>query len=196
MRLTTRPTNEPASPDVGKWRPMLARGGAVWIEHERNCARWMHRASAHAWALWLFRAVSWLGDGPIWIGVAMGIVLWGGVHSSACLLRLAGMGLINLAIYRVLKRSTSRSRPFKACPGIRVCAPALDEYSFPSGHILHAVAFGIVLCAYYPGLRWPLAVYTVLVALSRVILGLHYPSDVVAGALLGALTAWGTLNTL
>ena len=58
---------------------------------------------------------------------------------------------------------------------------------------LHAVAFSIVAIAFYPVLAWLLVPFTLLVAASRVVLGLHYPSDVLAGAALGALIARGAL---
>jgi undecaprenyl-diphosphatase len=63
--------------------------------------------------------------------------------------------------------------------------PALDRFSFPSGHTMHAVAFSLIAATTFPELAWPLWSFTVLVALSRPMLGLHYPSDVLAGALLG-----------
>jgi undecaprenyl-diphosphatase len=67
--------------------------------------------------------------------------------------------------------------------------PALDRYSFPSGHTLHAVSFTILATASFPQLTWLLAPFATLVAASRVVLGLHYPTDVAAGALIGALLA-------
>jgi undecaprenyl-diphosphatase len=67
--------------------------------------------------------------------------------------------------------------------------PPLDRYSFPSGHTLHAVSFTMVLCGYFPVMIWVLLPFTLLVALSRMILGLHYPSDVLAGAFIGAMLA-------
>lgn len=51
----------------------------------------------------------------------------------------------------------------------------LDEFSFPSGHTLHAVAFSLVAMAHYPVLAWALVPFTASVAVSRVVLGLHYP---------------------
>ena len=70
----------------------------------------------------------------------------------------------------------------------------LDRYSFPSGHPLHAVSFSILLVSYYPGLAWLVIPFVVLVALSRLVLGLHYISDVLAGGLIGALLATASLH--
>jgi len=72
---------------------------------------------------------------------------------------------------------------------VRAGAEPLDAFSFPSGHTLHAAAFSIIAISYYPALAWLLIPFSVLVALSRVVLGLHYPSDVLAGAALGAIIA-------
>ena len=69
---------------------------------------------------------------------------------------------------------------------IRVCVPSLDEFSFPSGHTLHSVACSVVLTAYYPMLGWVASPFTLLVASSRIVLGLHYPSDVLDSGLLRA----------
>jgi undecaprenyl-diphosphatase len=89
----------------------------------------------------------------------------------------------------MLKRGTSRPRPYQALRGIAPGARVLDAFSFPSGHTLHAVAFTLVAGAYYPGLTPIVAAFALLTALSRVMLGLHYPSDVLAGAALGGLIA-------
>jgi len=61
----------------------------------------------------------------------------------------------------------------------------LDEFSFPSGHTLHAVIFTLVAIHYYPMLSVALIPFSILIGLSRPILGLHYPSDVLVGALIG-----------
>ena len=74
-------------------------------------------------------------------------------------------------------------------PGINLAMPPLDRYSFPSGHTLHAVSFAWQAIAHFPALSWILVPAASLIALSRVVLGLHYPTDVLAGAAIGALLA-------
>jgi undecaprenyl-diphosphatase len=99
------------------------------------------------------------------------------------------VGAIGSATYAMVKRGTSRPRPYETLREIAAHARALDAFSFPSGHTLHAVAFALVAGAYYPRLVPILAGFALLTGLSRVMLGLHYPSDVLAGAALGALIA-------
>ena len=65
----------------------------------------------------------------------------------------------------------------------------MHDHSFPSGHTLHAVLFTVIGAQYAPGLIWVLAPFTALVAVSRVVLGLHYPTDVLAGGAIGAVLA-------
>ena len=89
-----------------------------------------------------------------------------------------------------------RERPYVTFAGILAGTPPLDRYSFPSGHTLHAVCFAVLGSHYLPELALPLAGFAVLVALSRVVLGLHYPTDVAAGALLGGGLAFASLEVV
>ena len=103
-------------------------------------------------------------------------------------------GLVSTVLYKLIKHKTLRLRPFNVYPSIVCNGHALDQCSFPSGHTLHAVSFSIVAVAYFPALIWLVLPFTVLVALSRPILGLHYPSDVLVGALIGALLATASFS--
>lgn len=154
----------------------------------RLCLR-VNRTCERPPVLMLFAAVSRLGDGLFWYGLMLLLPVLHGAEGLAASTRLAAAALLGMAIYRLLKERLARERPCKLHPHIRAGARALDRYSFPSGHTLHAVSFTIIATAAFPALGWLLVPFTVLVAMSRVFLGLHYPSDVVAGALIGVALA-------
>lgn len=142
----------------------------------------------------MFRLVSRLGDGPIWFGLMTLLALFGGETGAKAALHLALIGLICLLLYRGLKRWTKRPRPFARHLSIQAHIAPLDEFSFPSGHTLHATSFSIVACSYFPALCWVLLPLALLIALSRIVLGLHYPSDVLAAIAIGATLAAGSLS--
>jgi undecaprenyl-diphosphatase len=158
-------------------------------ELDRRWALSLHRGAARPALRRLLQVCSRLGDGPLWFSAVAALPLFGGPAAWRCAAWLLVVGAVNLLIYTALKRWTCRARPFDGCPGIQACTRALDPFSFPSGHTLHAVSFTLLLSAPYPALAWPLWLFTLLVAASRVVLGLHYPSDVLVGALIGAATA-------
>jgi undecaprenyl-diphosphatase len=137
----------------------------------------------------LFRGISRLGNGVFWYALMASLPIVYGAAAWPTVARMAAAGVLGLAIYKWLKLRTSRPRPFQVYAAISAAAPALDRFSFPSGHTLHAVSFSLVAAAGFPELAAILFPFAVLIAASRPILGLHYPSDVLAGALLGALVA-------
>ena len=141
-----------------------------------------------------FALVSRLGDGPFWYALMAAMVLLDGTRGLRASAHLALTGVVALALYTGLKRWTRRPRPFASDVRIRAWVAPLDEFSFPSGHTLHAVAFTLVAVAHYPPLAWLLLPFTASVAASRVALGLHWPSDVLAAVVLGtglaSLSLW------
>ena len=143
-----------------------------------------------------FALISRLGDGVFWYVLMAALIVVDGMAGLAASAHLAVTGVISLALYKLLKRWTRRPRPFASDLRIRAWVAPLDEFSFPSGHTLHAVAFSIVAIAYYPALAFLLVPFTACVAVSRVVLGLHYPSDVLAafgiGSLLATISLWTT----
>ena len=152
------------------------------------CIR-INRTSRNLWIRRLFRLISRLGDGLFWYAVMLGILLGQGSGGFLPSLHMALVGVFGAVLYKWLKQKTLRPRPYEVHQDIWLTGIPLDRFSFPSGHTLHAVAFTTVALVYYPALASLLVPFAVMVGLSRVILGLHYPSDVLAGALIGLLLA-------
>lgn len=166
-----------------------------WLRLRANDAAWCLRTNGlctRIAARRYFSLVSRLGDGPFWYALIAAFALLGGTAGRAAALHMAAIGLVSLVLYKGLKRWTRRPRPFASDVRIRAWIAPLDEFSFPSGHTLHAVGFSIVALAYAPALAWLLVPFTLSVAASRVVLGLHYPSDVAAATGIGGGLAIGS----
>lgn len=140
-----------------------------------------------------FLTISRLGDGVFWYALMAALVLFEGIDGLVAATHMAATGAVALLLYKRLKRWTRRPRPFAADGRIRAWVAPLDEFSFPSGHTLHAVAFSVVAVAHYPVLAWLLVPFAASVAVSRVVLGLHYPSDVLAATGIGVALASASL---
>jgi len=153
----------------------------------RLCRR-LNRGVQHRWVRVVFMTASRLGDGVVWYALMLALpLIYGaaGLRVAAIMLATSAVGL---ALYKFLKHTFVRERPFIRHAGISLAGAPLDRYSFPSGHTLHAVAFTWQACAAFPELGCLLLPLALAIAASRVILGLHYPTDVLVGAVLGALT--------
>jgi len=175
------------------FRPKLA----LYAHHRLNrlAARehaWLERLNGvrlPRWSVALLRLASRLGDGVFWYVLMGALVAWYGFAALPAVLHMGVAALAGTLLYKWLTGATERPRPYQVCPSILCLTAPLDRFSFPSGHTLHAVIFSLVATTYYPALGWLVWPFTALVAASRMVLGLHYVSDVVAGALIGASIA-------
>lgn len=154
----------------------------------------LNRYSSSRKVALFFKVISRLGDGWIWYVSAL--LLWWlkGIGYSLQMLYLLNGFVVGLLIYKVLKRKTTRPRPYQVHQAVVLGERPLDHFSFPSGHTLHATVLTILMGYVAPVLLWLLLPFTVLVAISRVILGLHYPTDVLAGAAIGGTLAVLLIN--
>jgi undecaprenyl-diphosphatase len=142
----------------------------------------------------LFRAASRLGDGVFWYALMTALLLHFGTDALPVVLRMLGSAAAGTAIYKLIKHKTLRPRPYCVHPDIACTGKILDQFSFPSGHTMYATSFSVILVYYFPWLAGLVVPFSLMVAMSRPILGLHYPSDVVAGAALGGSLAACTLH--
>jgi len=172
--------------------PARVLGAIAWLDQaELTACRRFNRTVRTAGLLRVFQIASRLGDGVLWYTLIATLALFFGTVGQLVALQCAAAGAAGLAIYRGLKNVLVRERPYMTHAAIVCAGKPLDRFSFPSGHTLHAVSFTVVVCSSLPMLAVVLVPVAVLIALSRVVLGLHYPSDVVAGGLLGALIGTG-----
>jgi undecaprenyl-diphosphatase len=135
------------------------------------------------WLNWLFIGLSWIGTwGAVWLAIALVLtVIWRrpSIFVTVLVADVAADVLAELG-----KVIVHRHRPFEHQLG-----PASSTHSFPSGHTATSFACATVLSSVAPRWRVPFFVLAALIGFSRVYNGMHYPTDVLAGAVLGVLTA-------
>lgn len=107
--------------------------------------------------------------------------------------KIAAIGVIILILvsdqtgYHILKELIKRIRPCNELADVLTPLGCTGSYSFPSNHALNNFAAATFYYRLYPDLKWTLFITASLVAISRVYLGLHYPSDILGGAILGII---------
>ena len=152
------------------------------------CLR-LNRGASYGALRALCQVASRLGDGVIWYALILLLPLLYGSAGVKPALLMAFIGALGVILYKAVKHTLVRERPFITHSSISMVGAPLDRYSFPSGHTLHAVSLTWLAVAHFPELGWVLVPLAALIAASRVVLGLHYPSDVLAGAGIGAALA-------
>ena len=135
------------------------------------------------------RAVSFTGDGYLYVLLAILLPLVFPVPGKQFLLTALLCFLIELPLYWMLKRSFKRRRPFLVVQALAPLLKPSDEFSFPSGHTTAAFMMAGLISVFFPAASIAMYVWASMVGMSRVMLRVHFISDVMAGVLLGTCIA-------
>jgi undecaprenyl-diphosphatase len=125
------------------------------------------------------------GDGWLWYAMGLVILALGGKTRFEALGAAGVSSALSVLLFSQLKRLTGRRRPCQIAPHCWATLLPPDQFSFPSGHTMTAFAVAIPLSLFYPTLSIGLLFCALSIAMSRILLGMHFLSDVVAGALIG-----------
>src|SRR5262250_1750439 len=149
---------------------------------------------AVARSIWTI-TVTRLGDGWIWYALGFLLLAFGGPQRFAAVCAAGAAAVLGIFVFKALKHLSQRPRPCQIEPHCwsKVLPP--DKFSFPSGHTMTASSVAIVLTYFYPHLEFPLIFLALSIALSRIVLGMHFVSDVLAGIILGVALGCCSLTT-
>ncbi len=145
---------------------------------------WCLRRKRRELLVRLSRLASFTADGPLYV-IAGLIFLYQERWQMAQLIALAFV--LERASYKFFKSTFRRNRPPDAIPGYKSEVIPSDQFSFPSGHTSAAFLMAGLLSFFYPLAAWLLFPWACSVGVARVMLGVHFPSDILAGALMGSV---------
>jgi len=168
----------------------LARAKSTLSMPDHRLMVRVNRWRAPRWFRWWMLGATRAGDGWLWALVGLAVLC----SSDAMRFRAveaAGLAVCaGVAIFLKVKHVFCRQRPRDIEPHCWAHIVTKDKFSFPSGHSTTAFAVAICLGSFYPEIRMPLLLLAANVAASRVIVGMHFLSDVVVGSGMGALLGY------
>jgi undecaprenyl-diphosphatase len=162
-----------------------------WLETgDHRLMRRLNRWTPPRWMrLWMVAATRG-GDGWLWWAMGLVIAIAGGperLRALVAALLAVGAGI---ALFIQVKRACRRRRPCAMEPHCWATLLPPDQFSFPSGHTITAFAMATSLSVFYPAMLLGLLFCALSVAASRIVLGMHFLTDVIAGAALGGLLGY------
>ncbi|MFB3779273.1 MAG: phosphatase PAP2 family protein [Bryobacteraceae bacterium] len=163
---------------------------------DHRLMRRVHRWRPPRWfRIWMVFATRG-GDGWLWCLLGLLVLLYAGPEGLVALAAAALATGTGIALFVYLKRKARRKRPCHVEPHCwsKILPP--DRFSFPSGHSITAFAVTLPIGLFYPPLMAGLLFCAFSVAMSRILLGLHYLSDVVAGSAIGSMLGYAAFRLL
>ena len=167
----------------------MALAKTVWGHIQNRDHRVMRRVNrwkAPRWIRYWMIAATRVGDGWIWYSLGVMLLLFGGPHRFAGVGAAGSAAIVGIFVFKALKKISRRQRPCQLEPHCWSSVLPPDQFSFPSGHTMTAFSIALVISYYYPGFEGALYFLAASIAISRVVLGMHFLSDVLAGAILGS----------
>jgi len=160
----------------------------LWGYIDRRDHRLMRRLNrwrAPRWIrIWMLAATR-LGDGWIWYGLGLMLLAHGGPQRFSAVGAAGAAAVLGIFVFKALKRLSHRQRPCQIEPHCWSNVLPPDQFSFPSGHTMTASSIAIVVSYFYPALEGVLFFLALSIAVSRIVLGMHFLSDVLAGVVMG-----------
>ena len=150
---------------------------------------WLFRSGERYLLIPPARAISRSGDGYLHVLIPL-LLLGMGMERVGDLVLMVVLALaIERPLYWVLKNSLKRRRPAQYVPGFHSMIVASDQFSFPSGHSSAAFLLVTCLCVLYGAPAAAMLLWACAVGFSRILLGVHFPGDIIAGASMGITAA-------
>ncbi len=175
----------------------MAVARTVWNQIQSSDHRLMkrvHHWPAPRWFRIFMTCATRLGDGWLWYAIGIVLAFFGGPLRFSAIGAAGSAAVLGILLFRFLKRVSKRQRPCELEPHCWSITLPPDQFSFPSGHSITAFAVAVVLGSFYPDLQLCLLLAATSIAASRIILGMHFLSDVLAGSAIGALLGYGCLH--
>jgi undecaprenyl-diphosphatase len=161
----------------------------VWGFIENRDHRIMRRFNnwrAPRWIRFWMLTATRMGDGWLWYSLGAMLLAFGGSRGFLAFGAASSAAIVGILVFKVLKRLSHRPRPCQFQPHCWAKVLPPDQFSFPSGHTMTAFSIALVVSYFYPGLEWPLYFLAISIGLSRLVLGMHFLSDVLDGAVIGS----------
>ncbi|HTA44431.1 MAG TPA: phosphatase PAP2 family protein [Bryobacteraceae bacterium] len=168
----------------------FARAKSTLFAPDNNLMRRLNRWRAPRWFRWWMLAATRAGDGWLWGLVGIAVLLSPGSERFRAVEAAGCAVACGILLFHFLKRKVCRVRPKDIEPHCWAKIVTRDKFSFPSGHSTTAFAVALSIGSFYPEIMPLLLLLAANVAISRVIVGMHFLSDILAGSGIGALLGY------
>ena len=167
----------------------------AFFQLDGNILLWIQEYIRNDFLTPIFKFITSLGDdGLIWIAIAVLLLCIKKYRKVGLMVSTSLLGSLIFNNF-ILKNIVARPRPYTVLENLTILIPEPGEFSFPSGHTSSSFAAGVVLYLMLPkkyGI--PAMILAFLIGISRLYVGVHYPTDVIGGMVMGAILAVATVK--